>query len=65
MVGIGNDDLVWASLWREVPKDLIVNIIVLVLLGIAKVILTLLCKKYHIPKLLAILFSIKQSVPSY
>jgi len=48
------------DLWREVPKDLIVTIIVLVLLGIAKVILTLLCKKCHIPKLLAILFSIKQ-----
>jgi len=48
------------DLWREVPKELIVTIIVLVLIGIPKVILTLLRKKYHIPKLLAILFSIKQ-----
>lgn len=52
------------NLWREVPKGLIVNIIVLVLIGIAKVILTLLHKKYHIPKWLAILFSIKQQSES-
>lgn len=48
------------DLWQEVPKELIVAIIVLVLTGIAKVILTLLRKKYHIPKCLAILFSIQQ-----
>ncbi len=52
------------DLWREVPKGLIVAIIVLVLTGIAKVILILLCKKYHIPKWLAILFSIKQQSDS-
>ena len=46
------------------PKELIVTAIVLILAGVTKVILTLLCQKYHIPKWLAILFSIKQQPES-